>query len=171
MAGRPEAPGLDVTALVRRHQTALWRFLRALGCDARLAEELAQDTFVAVLQRPFTPRDDAATAAYLRTTAKHLLFKARRRQDRRVLDDPDAIETAFVAECGGDGGDALVDALRGCVATLERRSQELLQHHYRDGASRAELARHFGLSEDGIKSWLRRVRAALRLCVERKVQR
>ena len=170
MPERREARSLDVTALVRRHQVGLWRFLRALGCDARLAEELAQDTFVAVLQRPFEARDERATAAYLRTTAKHLLLKAKRRPRHRGLNDLDAIENAFVEDCADDGGDARLEALRTCVSTLEERSQALLQAHYRDGTSRAVLAQRFALSEDGVKSWLRRVRAALRLCVERKVQ-
>lgn len=171
-SARPARParGLDVAALVRQHQVGLWRFLRALGCDALRAEEVAQDAFVTLLQRPFVEVDHGATAAYLRTVAKRLLWKTRRR-DRRVRALPDdAIEAAFVVECPG-GGDAAIDALRTCVGALEGRSRELIEGHYRDGMSRAGLAARFAMSEDGIKSWLRRVRAALRECVERKVQR
>jgi RNA polymerase sigma-70 factor (ECF subfamily) len=171
MPERSEASRLDVAGLVREHQAGLWRFLRALGCDARLAEEIAQDTFVAVLRRPFTARDARATAAYLRTTAKHLLLKAKRSGMHRPRLDLDAIEAAWVEDCGDDGGDAFVAALRACMERLEQRSQELLRGHYTDGDSRARLAARFGLSEDGIKSWLRRVRGALRLCVERRVER
>lgn len=167
---------IDVADLVRRHQAGLWRFLRALGCDARSAEEVTQDTFVAVLQRPFAAIDDPSTAAYLRTVAKRLLWKTRRRDGRPAPMPPDvleALESAFVALGGdhADGGDAAIDALRGCVAGLDARAKALVDAHYKDGVSRVELGRRFEMSEDGIKSWMRRVRAQLRACVERKVQR
>jgi RNA polymerase sigma-70 factor (ECF subfamily) len=168
---RPEARSLDVAELVRRHEAGLWRFLRVLGCDARQAEELAQDAFVAVLERPFRQVDDRATAAYLRTVAKHLWLKDRRRTRRQTLADLDALERAFVEDCDDDGGDGLVEALRACVQALEGRSRDLVRASYQEGESRAALAARFGMREDGIKSWLRRVRAALRLCVEGKVRR
>jgi len=159
-----------VAALVRRHQAGLWRFVRALGCDDREAEEVVQDTFVAVLQRPFGEIDERATAAYLRTAAKHRLWKTRRRRQGMATVAIDAIEAAFVAECE-DGGDLKVGALRACVDSLDERARELIDAHYRDNLSRAQLAGKFAMSEDGIKSWLRRVRAALRVCVERRVGR
>lgn len=169
-AGRSTSGGLDVAVLVRRHQAGLWRFLRALGCDARVAEEVAQDTFVAVLQRPFVEVDERATAAYLRTVAKRLLWKARRGRPRHESVAPEALEAAFAAACP-DGGGMALEALRGCVEGLDANARALVDAHYRDGESRASLGRRFAMSEDGIKSWLRRVRAALRECVERKVSR
>lgn len=167
---RSPARGLDLAVVVRRHQAGLWRFLRALGCSPGEAEEVAQDAFVALLRGPFTEVGEGATATYLRTAAKRLLWKRRRRTRREALVELDAVETVFVADCG-DGGDAFVEALRGCVGELDGRSRELVEQHYREGASRAELAARFALGEEGVKSWLRRVRAALRACVERKVQR
>lgn len=170
-------PGpLDVTALVREHQAGVWRYLRALGCASREAEELTQDTFVSVLERPFREVNARATAGYLRTVARNLLLKARRKAGRALpLDpsgpDPDAIDAAMARAAGDDGGAAYVSALRECVDALDARERELLDRCYRDGASRAALAGAFALSEDGIKSWLRRTRAALRACVESKVQR
>lgn len=160
----------DVSRLVRQHQTGLWRFLRALGCDPAAAEEIAQDTFVTVLRRPFEVVDDRSAAAYLRTVAKRLLWKRRRRTGRPPTLAPEAIEAAFVAE-GGDEADAIVETLRRCVARLDERDRALVDAHYRDGVSRAELARRFDMSEDGVKSWMRRVRGGLRACLERAVPR
>lgn len=164
-------PGpLDVTALVRAHQASLWRYLRALGCDPREAEELTQDTFVTVLQRPFVEVNTKATAGYLRTVARNLLLKVRRRTGRTLALDVDALDAAMAQAEGRDGGEAYLAALRECVAGLEARDRDLLDRCYRDGASRQTLADAFALSEDGIKTWLRRTRAALRTCVEGKVQ-
>src|SRR5690606_32267083 len=122
LPARREAPSLDVTALVRCHQAGLIRFLRVLGCDARQAEELAHDVFVEVLQRPFADEDPRATAAYLRTVARHRWWKVKRRDGRLTTASLDALEAAFVADCGEDGGDAFVEALRGCIEGLEARS-------------------------------------------------
>jgi RNA polymerase sigma-70 factor (ECF subfamily) len=167
---RPRSATLDVAVLVERHQVALWRFLRALGSSALEAEELAQDTFVAVLERPFVEIDARATAAYLRTVAKHLLLKRRRAAGRNLVAGVADLETAFVAACEHDGGASYADALRACVASLPERSRELLERHYGAGTSRRDLAATYAMSEDGIKTWLRRVRASLRQCVERKVE-
>lgn len=170
-------PGpLDVTALVREHQAGVWRYLRALGCASGEAEELTQDTFVSVLQRPFREINARATAGYLRTVARNLLRKARRSAGRGLpLDptapDPDALDAAMARAVGDDGGAAYVTALRECVDALDVRDRELLDRCYREGQSRAALAGAFALSEDGIKSWLRRTRVALRACVEGKVER
>ena len=47
------ASPLDVARLVREHQAGVWRYLRVLGCPATEAEDLTQETFLAVLTRPF----------------------------------------------------------------------------------------------------------------------
>ena len=39
-------------ALVRRHQVGVWRYLRFLGCPPELADDLAQDTFLALMRHP-----------------------------------------------------------------------------------------------------------------------
>lgn len=57
--------GFDPERLIEAHQAGIWRYLRALGCDASQAEDLTQETFLAVLQKPFQDYNPAATAAYL----------------------------------------------------------------------------------------------------------
>jgi RNA polymerase sigma-70 factor (ECF subfamily) len=64
-----QATGYDPVRLIETYQAGVWRYLRALGCDAAQAEDLTQDTFLAVLQRPFQDINPAATAAYLRAAA------------------------------------------------------------------------------------------------------
>src|SRR5687768_1521864 len=78
----PNTTGFDPVRLIETHQAGIWRYLRALGCENALAEDLTQETFLAVLQRPFQELSGAATAAYLRTTAHHLLISYHRRAGR-----------------------------------------------------------------------------------------
>ncbi|HEX7449919.1 MAG TPA: sigma factor, partial [Pirellulales bacterium] len=74
--GRDNAPGhegvggFDAARLIEEHQAGVWRYLRVLGCNAAEAEDLTQDTFLAVLEKPFHDYQRAATAAYLRQVAR-----------------------------------------------------------------------------------------------------
>ena len=164
-------PQIDAAALVQAHQAGVWRYLRFLGCSTAEAEDLAQETFLAVLRRPFDDFAFASTAGYLRRVARNLFLKQRARDARApVLADVEALDAQFDRWCGDDGGERYLAALRGCLDALDAPARAALDRHYRDGASRAELARSLAMTEDGIKSMLRRARASLRACVERKVQ-
>ena len=51
------------------------------------------------------------------------------------------------------------------------RVRRALELQYRDRATRAEIAEKLDLAVEGVKTMLRRARAALRDCVERKIAR
>ncbi len=61
---RPFINGPDAAAFIAKHQEGVWRYLRAIGCDSNLADDLTQETFLAVLRRPFEWVNDAASAGY-----------------------------------------------------------------------------------------------------------
>lgn len=68
----------------------------------------------------------------------------------------------------GDGFDYL-EALRRCLQDLPPKQRDVLDMRYRDEKSRGEMAQFLGMSEDGIKSLLRRIRATLANCVEKRL--
>lgn len=161
---------LDAAALIRAHQAGVWRYLRYLGAEPALADDLTQETFLAVLRKPFTQLNPTATAAYLRLVARNLFLKTLRRARSRPEEvDLDAAEEVFAQHAGGDGGAAYLDALRQCLQALTGRVREVLERFYGHAASREQLAQTLGMSEDGIKSLMRRARQALRECIERRI--
>lgn len=160
----------DLEALVSAHQKGIWRFLRALGCPVALADDLTQETFLAVARRPFEVRDPASTAAYLRTVARNLFLKSRRNAGVVVLtDELDAREADWVRLNPDDCGDLMLEALRGCLEGLDENVRRALKLQFTDNASRLEIARVLEMTEDGVKTLLSRGKAKLRLCIERKV--
>lgn len=165
-------PRHDPADLVRAHQAGVWRYLRLLGAPAALADDLTQETFLSVLQRPFEDRGPAAAAAYLRLVARHLFLKDRRaavlRPQPMELAELDA---AFARLCGADGGDGYLAQLGQCLERLAERSREALTLHYRERLGRTAIGARLGLGEDGVKSLLRRARAALRDCIETELER
>ena len=86
-SSNPPDASWDAESLISEHQVGVWRYLRAIGCDSSLADDLTQETFVAVLKRPFQNFSHASTASYLRRVAFHLLVTLRRRHDRLTVTD------------------------------------------------------------------------------------
>jgi RNA polymerase sigma factor (sigma-70 family) len=69
--------------LVRRHGAAIRAFLRRMGADAALADDLAQDAFVAAFQKIGSLQDGAAFAPWTRQIAARLYLR-RWRKDKRT---------------------------------------------------------------------------------------
>lgn len=156
--------------LVQRHQADVWRYLRLLGCEASLADDLTQETFLEVLRRPLVDRGPAAAGVYLRKVARNRLLMAVRKTRRGpTLEQVEAAEAVW-AETFNAGGNAYLDALDDCLEQLSGRPAEAIEMQYRQGLSRAEIARRLAMQADGVKTLLRRTRETLRRCVEGKVR-
>ena len=155
-------------AFVRRHQRGVWRFLRALGCPAHAADEVAQDALLLALERHV---DDGSAPAFLRQAAKFVWLR-RARDERRAAERlAAAAEILWRRDCERDDGDGLLAALRACVEALPPRSRLAVQRTYGEDAGRSELAAELALGEHGVRTLLQRVRAGLKDCVERRLQR
>lgn len=158
-------------AFVATHQRGLLRWLRALGCDPHQAEEHAQDALLAALHHNLDQRPARTARAWLRTTARNLwrmeLRRRGRRPDERAFEE---VEQAWQAIDGdGEGDHAALDALQRCLDVADSRDRELLEQRYRDELPREVMARNHGLSGAGIKQALRRARARIQHCVERRL--
>jgi RNA polymerase sigma-70 factor, ECF subfamily len=162
---------VDLAALVERHQTGVWRYLRYLGADTAEADDLTQETFLAVARGGFVERAERQTAGYLRTVARNQLLALRRRQDRELATmDLEAADSVWAAVAGPDGSlSGWLDALRECVDGLEGRARQAIDLHYHDHASREAIATQLDMQPDGVKTLLRRTRQILRECIERKL--
>lgn len=179
MANDSAPTGFDAARLVQEHQAGVWRYLRVLGCDANEAEDLTQETFLAVLTKPFQDHHHAATAAYLRTVARNLLVTSRRKAARGpavlgpaggesqaiALAEADAAWRRWI---GRDEGDDLLAALRSCLERLTPRARQALDLRYGHQATRAAIAAALDLTEDGAKNLLQRAKQQLRQCIERQ---
>lgn len=160
----------DFASLVRQHQANLWRYVRYLGAESTEADDLVQETFLAVYRSDFVHQCHAQSASYLRTTARNQLLMLRRRQRRAPsqvqLDAADAVW----AETFGDGPtDPYLEALEGCLQHVEGRARQALDQQYTDRLSREQIAERLGMKPAGVKTLLRRTRDTLRDCIERKL--
>ena len=59
----------DLTDLVRSYQAGVWRYLRFLGAEDALADDLTQETFLTIWKRPFVDHTPAAAQMVRRASA------------------------------------------------------------------------------------------------------
>jgi RNA polymerase sigma-70 factor, ECF subfamily len=169
--------------LVRTQQAMIFRYLRYMGATADVAEDVGQETFMAAYKSANVPLDDLGAeggrcAAWLRGVARNqLLMHFRKARSNPIAADPVVLEQAlqqadevWATELlrSGDGFD-YVEALQACLARLQGNQRKVLDMFYGEEFSRAQIAEALNMSEDGIKSLLRRVRAALRQCVQARI--
>lgn len=167
----PDSP-LRGARLVRRHQRAVWRYLRFLGADRSLADDLTQEAFLALLRSPPLSTDDRRIGAWLRRTAWRLLCNTRRRRREETLEfaEAEAAWESFVREGDEDGGEAM-EALARCLDTLSERMQRALRLRYDSGGSRQKVSSALGLTANGAKTLLRRARQRVHDCVKERLSR
>lgn len=164
--------------LVKAHQAEVYRYLRYLGADNEAAEDLVQDSFLEAFRSSKAPEldDVRGRAAWLRAIARNLFLNyCRRRRRSPVRANSEYLEqaesfwvTGFLR--GGDGFD-YVEALRACLERISQKHRHLLRQRYAEGKSRPEMSRFFKMSENGIKSLLRRIRLTLGECIRRRLGR
>jgi len=154
-------------AVIARHQRDVWRYLRFLGCEPFEADDLTQDTFLALLRRP--PQDPRALPRWLRTTALNLFRNRGRRPRPGVVLDEVALEAGWLRNVGAGHSDGYLEALNECLRGLSDDQRSALRLLHGEGRSRAEIAVTLGLAIEGVKSLLRRARARLQACVRRRI--
>jgi RNA polymerase sigma-70 factor (ECF subfamily) len=165
----PEGGGFDPDRLIQQYQAGIWRYLRAMGCESSLAEDLTQETFLAVLQRPFRDVSPAATSAYLRKTALNMLISHERRTGRvRSVENIEQLDQTWTRWAGDDDGEAALNHLRECVGRLTDRARLALEMRFRGEHSRSEIATALEITEHGAKNLMQRAKQQLRECIERK---
>lgn len=153
-------------ALVGAHAAMVFACARRVTQDAALAEEVAQDTFVALARRAGAVR--SSVAAWLYQVARQKACNAlrgERRHQRRVQQ----AATAPELEPGGQEDmpwAAVEPVLDECLARLPEAARTLLIEHFLEQRGQREIAAHLGVSQATVSRQISaavdQLRAALR---------
>jgi len=160
-------------ALVRTHQQGVWRYLRFIGCSRAEADDLAQETFLAVWKSGFEEINQAASASYLRTTARSRFLMMLRTKGRRPREsDLAEVDADWVMLTGGapETWDERIEVLLRCLQQVQGKAREALDLCYCDGLTQAQIAGRIGMKPEGVKTLLRRAIEKLRQCMELKLK-
>jgi len=161
---RSIAAPFDVDALVlnmfEQEAHRLVRLVRLFVDDRNAAEDLVQEGFIRFARSAHRLQDERKAAAYLRSIVLNLARDENRRGLVSLRHQVPADEEASTAEDEvvlRDDQRAVVEALR----TLPGRQRDciVMRHYYEAGI--AEIAETFGISENSVKTHLKRGMAAL----------
>lgn len=149
--------------LFQRHFDSIYGFFETKCADD--ADELTQSTFLACLAARDQFRKEASFRTYLFTIARHELYRFLRTRQRR--DAKLDFEVTSIADIVSTPGTRLARNRehRQLVETLQRlplEQQTLLELHYWEDLSIAELAEVFDAPAATIRTRLHRARKALR---------
>lgn len=160
------------TRLWTAAQPAVSGYLHALVRDAAIAEDLIQETALALLrkfpeydaQRPFLP--------WALGVAKFQILSHRRDAARsRILFDDELVER--LTQTWGEAAPRISGeqaALSHCLQTLTPRARNLLFLRYDQALDSAQIARKLSSTAGAVRVALQRVREQLRDCVRRRLQ-
>ena len=174
----------EITALIPR----LRRYARALTGDRFFADDLVQDTLIAVIEQHGQRRGEASLATWSMAILKHKVADwyrspARRRMVQLQAED-DRLDDAIDALYDADGAYTeampawqqpdnrteqrqMMSVLERCLSTLPRQTSRVFMMREWLGFETTEICQRAGLSADNCRMILHRARMALRSCMQR----
>lgn len=162
----------QIARLVMQHRTALYGYIFACVRNHDDAEDILQNVSVAVTESIGQLKDEAGFLPWAREIARRRIL-AHRRQSRRELPlDPEVVQR--LAEAAHQVEDeeptsAHRAALLLCLENLPIHSRKLIALRYAGTADAQELGRRFGRTVQSIYAQIKRIKAALRDCVARRL--
>ena len=137
--------------LARRHGSAVRALLRRMGAEPALADDLAQDAFLAAFESISDFRGEGAFVGWVKRIAARLYI---RRWKRRAELDP--VEADLDQAAGGEGDVDLRLDLDGALAALTPSERLCVSLCYGAGLSHAEAAAALKAPLGTVKSHVKR---------------
>ena len=157
-----------VTVLYAAHYRSLVRLAALLLRDVATAEEVVQDSFVAMHDGWRRLRDNDKALSYLRQSVVNRSRSVLRHQ---VVVDKNAPKPAPDMPSAEQGAIALLErsAVVTALRTLPRRQREALVLRFYGDLSEAQIAATMGITKGAVKSHTARAMTALRSVLERDI--
>ena len=137
--------------LARRHGSAVRGLLRRMGAEASLADDLAQDAFLAAFERIGEFRGEGTFSAWVRKIAARLYVRRWRKEGRLQ-----ALEENDEAVSEGESSQASRIDLDGALKTLNPTEQMCISLCYGAGLSHVQAAQALNAPLGTVKSHVKR---------------
>jgi RNA polymerase sigma-70 factor (ECF subfamily) len=162
-----------IARLLMQHRTALYGYILACVRHHADAEDILQEVSAAVTQSIDQLQNEPGFLPWAREIARRRVLAHFRSSGREQVIDPELAQRLAEAADRVDQArpvSAHQEALRACLDALPRHSRRLIVMRYQDSVPRADdLARRFGRSVQAIYAQIKRLKIALRHCVERRL--
>ena len=164
----------DFVVLMSRHQRQIWWFISTLLPMGNDADDVLQETSLVLWRKweQFDPDRDFVSWSFGIARLQVLKHVRENRSSRLYLNEVVLGEIATAAERHAldlARTETRLDALRGCVRELDESHRDVIEARYLDSCSTKEIARRKGMPLATVYTLLRRARAKLTECVDRKL--
>ncbi len=157
--------------LVRKYQKPVHAYASRKTGDFHIAEDITQETFLEAYQNLENLRDPLKFSAWLFGIANHLCiawFRKNRstsellREHYIIKTDTDTYSRHVALENERDTVEAQRALAQKLLSKLKENDRQLITLHYFEEMTSAEISRYLGVSQNTIKSRLRRAKQRLR---------
>jgi RNA polymerase sigma-70 factor (ECF subfamily) len=166
----------EFAQLLAQHEARLFGYIHALVMNAADAEEVYQDTVLALWRKFDQFQPETNFAAWARAAAhfevQHYFRGASRRRSRfdPVLVDEIAATQMQLDQSETPDAETYFDALRKCKELLPDADQRLIEMCYLASLGVSKTARRLGRSPQSVCNSLSRIRRALFDCIRRATE-
>jgi RNA polymerase sigma-70 factor, ECF subfamily len=161
----------DLARLWVQSQPAISAYLMASVYDVHHAEDLVQEVAQVVAEKFAEYDRNLSFTSWSLGIARNRLLKyyRLRARDRLVLSEAALIQLGESLEQVEHEAEDRRTALKACLEQVTGRRREVLEMRYSANARVSDIARHFGMSPDGVSVMLHRIRAVLFSCIQQQL--
>ena len=159
----------EYISLIARHQTAIYAFVRSMVTNAADAQDIAQETNIALWSS--MGRFKLGTDFYAYAT--HIAYRKvcdharRNKRHRSLVFDSELTEkiAATIGQIGSRNAGERASALENCIGHLSEDDRALMEQRYGERRSVRDIASGMSRSESALQNAFSKIRAKLRLCI------
>jgi RNA polymerase sigma-70 factor, ECF subfamily len=161
--------------LAKQHEAMLLAYIMSVVSDHKLAEDVAQQSFLIAYRKIDSLKDPEAFPAWLRGIARLEAFSALRRRDREfpvepvVLQQLDEAYRRMEEQRPTETWEERFHLVEECYERLPEALQTVCRLHYFEGQKAWEIAEGLAVNLTAVLKRLERARHALRDCVRSKL--
>src|ERR1041385_5194513 len=161
--------------LAKQHEAMLLAYVSSFVADAKLAEDIAQQSFLIAYRKIDTLKDPAAFPSWLRGIARREAFAAMRRQGREfplepvVMEELDEAYRHFENQHPTHTWEERFQLVEECFNQLPETLQTVCRMNYFEDRKAREIADDLTLNLNAVLKRLERARAAIRDCVQQRL--
>jgi len=165
----------QLAGLLMQHRTSLYAYIFSCVRNHADAEDILQNVSVAAMESYRQLQSQEGFLPWAREIARRRVLAHHRQSHRQQPFDPELVQVLSEAAERVEEAEPASDhhvALLSCLEGLPPESRKLISARYRErGGDANELANRFGHSVQSIYARIKRIKLALRHCVEKKLAR
>ncbi len=164
---------LEYVQEVTRHQRAIYGFIRSMIPDASTADDLLQETNIALLKAAPRFKKGSDFLPFATKVAHNKVidhFRKEKRHSGLIFDSSLADKIAGKLCATPLGSPARIEALESCLERLTQPDRHLLVRRYRESETVRAIAADTGRSESSLQNHLAKLRDLLRQCIRQKLE-